>query len=171
MLNILSFNVYQCLQSIENGTLSIQMDDLLQEALVNWSKDKNDSERFSIQDSNSIENFISTIGMSIKNVDSVQIYAGDHVFYSTLFSKTVYSVDDLENEEWYKHTLEQKGGAVLFGTHKPFHRPNSNEEVISISRMINKKGSRDPIGVLLVDIRLDSLREILNLSEIGRAHV
>src|SRR5690625_71480 len=165
ILNNLSFNVDQYLQSIENGTLSIQMDDLLQGALVNWSKEKTDKGEFSIQDSDSIEKFISTIGMSIKDVDSVQIYAGDHVFYSTLFSKTVYSIDDLENEEWYQQTLEQKGGAVLFGTHKPFHRPNSNEEVISISRMINKKGSRDPIGVLLVDIRLDSLREILNLSE------
>src|SRR5690625_2031837 len=121
ILNNLSFNVDQYLQSIENGTLSIQMDDLLQGALVNWSKNKNDSEKFSIQDSNSIENFISTIGMSIKNVDSVQIYAGDHVFYSTLFSKTVYSVVNLEMKKWNKKKLHKKDDAFLLVSNNPFN--------------------------------------------------
>ncbi|KTD88071.1 cache domain-containing protein [Paenibacillus etheri] len=52
-----------------------------------------------------------------------------------------------------------------FGSHIPFYRTNSKQSVISIARVINKKGSKQPIGVMLIDIRLDSLREILKLSE------
>lgn len=166
VLNNLSFNFDQYLQSIEIGTLSIQMNDQLQNALEKLAdNNSDDGESLSIQHESAIEHFTSTIGMSIKNVDSVQIYVEEHVFYSTLFNRQVYYIEDLENEDWHKQTLEQKGGTVLFGTHKPFHRLNSDEKVISIARVINKKGSREALGVLLIDIRLDSLREILNLSE------
>ncbi|MET3656511.1 MULTISPECIES: cache domain-containing sensor histidine kinase [Sporosarcina] len=165
ILNNLSFNFDQYLQSIEMGALTAQMDSKLQNALENWQGD--DSERDYVQIleyENAIEHFISTIEITIENVDSVQIYIGDHVFYSTL-KKSVYDVSNLTNEEWYKQTIEQKGRIVLFGTHQPFNRVNSNESVISIARVINKNGSRQPLGVLLIDIRLDSLRNILNLSE------
>ena len=165
ILNNLSFNFDQYLQSIEMGALTAQMDNKLQNALENWQGD--DSKRNYLQVleyENAIEHFISTIEITIENVDSVQIYIGDHVFYSTL-KKSVYDVSNLTNEDWYKQTIEQKGRIVLFGTHQPFNRVNSNESVISIARVINKNGSRQPLGVLLIDILLDSLRNILNLSE------
>ncbi|KAA0966193.1 HAMP domain-containing protein [Sporosarcina sp. ANT_H38] len=165
ILNNLSFNFDQYLQSIEMGALTAQMDSKLQNALENWGV--NDSERDNVQSleyENAIEHFISTIEITIENVDSVQIYIGDRVFYSTL-KKSVYDVSNLTNEEWYKQTIAQKGKIVLFGTHQPFNRVNPNESVISIARVINKSGSRQPLGVLLIDIRLDSLRNILDLSE------
>lgn len=59
----------------------------------------------------------------------------------------------------------KKGGVILFGSHLPFYRTNSKQSVISIARVINKKGSKQPLGLMLIDIRLDSLREILKLSE------
>lgn len=165
ILNNLSFNFDQYLQSIEMGALTAQMDSKLQNALENWGI--NDSDRDNVQSleyENAIEHFISTIEITIENVDSVQIYIGDRVFYSTL-KKSVYDVSNLTNEEWYKQTIAQKGKIVLFGTHQPFNRVNANESVISIARVINKSGSRQPLGVLLIDIRLDSLRNILDLSE------
>lgn len=165
ILNNLSFNFDQYLQSIEMGALTAQMDSKLQNALENWGLDDSETDYVrSLEYENAIEHFISTIEITIENVDSVQIYRGDHVFYSTL-KKSVYDVSNLTNEEWYKQTIAQKGKIVLFGTHQPFNRVNSNESVISIARVINKNGSRQPLGVLLIDIRLDSLRNILNLSE------
>lgn len=166
VLNNLSFNFDQYLQSIENSTLSIQMDDTFQHALTNWSQsNSNATQSPNIQDANTIEYFMSTIGMSIKNVDNIRIYAGDHVFHSTLFNKSINFAENLENEAWYKQTLAAKGRVVLFSRHEPYDANGSRENVISISRVINKKGTRDQIGLLVIDIRLDSLRDILSLSE------
>jgi len=165
ILNNLSFNFDQYLRSVEIGALTAHMDSELQNALENWGK--TDSEQDYVQSleyESAIEHFISSIEMTIENVDSVQIFLDDRVFYSSL-KRAVYDVSNLSSEEWYQQTMEQKGKIVLFGTHEPFHRPNSNESVISLARVINKSGTRNPLGVLLIDIRLDSLRNILNLSE------
>ena len=165
ILNNLSFNIDQYLQSIEKGTLNAQLDSELQAALEHWTHHSSNSNDQSIQYGNTIERFISAIEMTIKNVDSVQIYAGSRVFYSANFNRADYDVKDYTTEEWYLRTQEKMGGVVLFGSHLPFYRTNSKQPVISIARVINKKGSKQPIGVMLIDIRLDSLREILKLSE------
>jgi len=150
---------------VEIGALTAHMDSNLQNALENWGKTDSDKDYVqSLEYENAIEHFISSIEMTIDNVDSVQIFLDNRVFYSS-FKRAVYDVSNLSSEEWYKQTVAQKGKRVLFGTHQPFHRPNSNESVISIARVINKSGTRNPLGVLLIDIRLDSLRNILNLSE------
>ncbi|QGM29698.1 HAMP domain-containing protein [Bacillus sp. N3536] len=165
ILNNLSFNFDQYLRSVEIGALTAHMDSRLQNALENWGKTDSEKDYVqSIEYENAIERFISSIEMTIENVDSVQIFLDNRVFYSS-FKRAVYDVSSLSSEEWYQQTMEQKGKVVLFGTHEPFHRPNSNESVISIARVINKSGTRNPLGVLLIDIRLDSLRNILNLSE------
>jgi len=165
ILKNLSFNFDQYLQSIEMGALTAQLDTQLQNALDNWGGDNVEQDYVqSLEYANAIEHFISTIEMTIDNVDSVQIYKDNHVFYSTL-KKSIYDVSNVTNEDWYKQTIEQKGRIVLFGTHTPFNRVNSNDSVISIARVINKNGTRQPLGVILIDIRLDSLRSILNLSE------
>jgi two-component system sensor histidine kinase YesM len=169
ILNNLSFNIDQYLQSIEKGTLNAQMDSRLQIALEHWTNSKdNTGNDQSIQYGNTIEHFISSIEMTIKNVDSVQIYAGSRVFYSANFNRADYDFKDFTQEDWYIQTQQKKGGVILFGSHIPFHRTNSKEPVISIARVINKVGSKQPLGVMLIDIRLDSLREILKLSETSK---
>ncbi|MDU0202336.1 cache domain-containing sensor histidine kinase [Paenibacillus sp. MAH-36] len=166
ILTNLSFNIDQYLQSIEKGTLNAQMDGQLQGALEHWTIAGDDSGNDQmIVYGNIIEHFISSIEMTIKNVDSVQIYAGSRMFYSMNFNRSDYDVKDFTHEDWYLQTQQKAGGIVLFGAHLPFHRVNAKESVISIARVINKVGSKQPIGVMLIDIRLDSLREILKLSE------
>jgi two-component system, sensor histidine kinase YesM len=166
ILNNLSFNIDQYLQSIEKGTLTALMDTKLQNALTSLSINGSSIEEFqSIQFQNAIEHFNSTIEVTIKNVESVQIYAGSRVYYSSLNKRENYDAVNITNDKWYKQTLEKKGGIVLLGPHKPFYQTNTNESVISIARVINLKGTRQPLGVLLIDIRLDSLKEILSLSE------
>lgn len=163
ILNNLSFNIDQYLQSIEKGTLYAHMDGQLQTALEKWISNPDDDQRLSSQ--YVIQHFIATLEMTIKNVDSVQIYAGHDLFYSANFNRWNLNYENFEKEEWYLQTLAKKGGIVIFGTHSPFHKIDTKEKVISIARVINKTGAKQPLGVMLVDIRLDSLREILSLSE------
>ncbi|GIP28521.1 histidine kinase [Paenibacillus sp. J23TS9] len=163
ILNNLSFNIDQYLQSIEKGTLYAHMDGQLQNALEKWINNPDDDQKLSSQ--YIIQHFISTLEMTIKNVDSVQIYAGHQLFYSANFNRADLHYENFEQEDWYLKTLAKKGGIVIFGTHTPFHKIDTKEKVISIARVINKTGGKQPLGVMLVDIRLDSLREILSLSE------
>ncbi|MDQ6422132.1 sensor histidine kinase [Paenibacillus sp. LHD-117] len=166
ILNHLSFNIDQYLQSIEKGTVSAQLDEQLQSSLQRWGSDASAADmNQTLQYRNVIENFVSMIEMTIKNVDSVRIYAGDRIFYSMNFNQADYEEIDFKEEEWYQAALAGEGKATLIGAHLPFNRVNATEPVISIARVINKTGTRDPLGVILVDIRLDSLREILSLSE------
>lgn len=165
ILSNLSFNIDQYLQSIEKGTLNAQLDSSLQDSLYRWLQHPEEDQNYQYR--NVIEQFVSTIEITIKNVDSVQIYAGNRVFYSADFNRYSYVETDFLNKPWYQEILNGKGKVVLFGTHKPFHRMNGNQEasVISIGRVINITGSKRPLGVILVDLRPDSLKEILNLSE------
>ncbi|WP_459954440.1 cache domain-containing sensor histidine kinase [Paenibacillus pini] len=163
ILNNLSFNIDQYLQSIEKGTLYAHMDGQLQNALEKWMSKPEEDQKLNYQ--NVIQHFIATLEMTIKNVNSVQIYSGNQLFYSANFNRADIDYENFEQDEWYKKTVQRKGAIVIFGTHTPFHKMNSTEKVISIARVINKTGGKQPLGVMLVDIRLDSLSEILNLSE------
>lgn len=110
ILNNLSFNIDQYLQSIEKGTLNAQVDSQLQTALEHWTINKdNIGNDLSIQYGNTIEQFISGIEMTIKNVDSVQIFAGSRVFYSANFNRADYDVKDYTQEDWYLQTQQKRG--------------------------------------------------------------
>jgi len=166
ILTNLSFNIDQYLQSIEKGTLASLMDNNLQYALAEWPNASSEQEEeLRLKYENVIESFAASIELSIKNVDSVQIYVSDRVFYSSNFNRSDYNITNFTEEEWYKRTLNAKGQVVLFGTHKPFHRVAAMDSVISISRVINKIGTKKALSVMLIDIRLDSLQEILSKSE------
>src|SRR5690606_29098812 len=165
ILTNLSFNIDQYLQSIEKGTITALMDDELQLALERWPNTSlENEEELRLRYETEIESFVGTIEVSIKNVDSVQIYVGDRVFYSASFNRSDYNIGDFTQEEWYRRTIEAGGRVILFGTHKPFHRVNALDSVISIARVINKAGTKKALSVILIDIRLDSLREILSKS-------
>lgn len=127
ILNNLSFNIDQYLQSIDKGTLNAQVDSQLQAALEHWTIHKDDiGNDQNIQYGNTIEHFISGIEMTIKNVDSVQIFAGSRVFYSANFNRADYDVKDYTHEDWYLQTQQKKGGVILFGSHTPSIAPIPN---------------------------------------------
>lgn len=166
ILTNLSFNIDQYLQSIEKGTLAAITNEELQLALENWPLiSTTDQEELKIQYEKEIEDFAGSLEVSIKNIDSVQIFSENRVFYSTNFNRSDYDSKNFVNKDWYKQTIEARGKVVLFGTHKPFQRPQASNSVISIARVINKAGSKQALSVVLIDIRLDSLQEILNKSE------
>jgi two-component system sensor histidine kinase YesM len=166
ILNNLSFNIDQYLQSIEKGTLAIYMENDFQDTLENWSN--GDLERDSylgLQYEKSFEKFITSINMSIDHVENVRIYADDRIYFSNLFNHTVLNESNLARSTEYQEVVKAKGNLVIFGTHTPHDDPFSDKKVITIGRTVNKKGSKNRIGVLLIDIRIDALQKILHLSE------
>jgi two-component system, sensor histidine kinase YesM len=165
ILNNLSLNIDQYLQGIENGTLLAYKDGKLQSSLKtrveNQPKDYN-----SIENRKVIEDFVRSVEILIDNVNGVQIFSGDRVFYSGSYDLVGADHDYFyQNTPWYQKTIEANGGLVLFGTHKPFQRKFSNDLVISMARTIRDLDSHQNLGVILLDIRLDMFREMFSLME------
>lgn len=166
ILNNLSFNIDQYLRGIENATLFAYMDQRLQNTLENFNEQPRDYQALAYQQV--INNFISSLESTIKNVHSVQLFTNSQTFYAGTGGYDIVGADydyRYQESDWYKATLASPTQRMLFGTHKPFQRKYSNDLVISFSRVVNKVNTGKQLGVLLIDIRLDSIREILELSE------
>ncbi|WP_019240832.1 MULTISPECIES: cache domain-containing sensor histidine kinase [Bacillus] len=126
----------------------------------------NPSNSNQLENETSIHNFVQGIELLINNVNGVQIFLGNRVYYAGSYDYVGADYDySYFNEPWYKKTIEADGGMVLFGTHKPFQRKFSNDYVISMSRAIRQVGEDQILGVILLDIRLDMLRNIFSLME------
>lgn len=166
ILNNLSFNIDQYLLGIDTGTLAIYMENDFQETLEKWAMyDHAKDPYLSLQYEKTLEKFVGSVNLSIDNVESVQILSDNRIYASNLFSHSIRYVDNLKRSDKYNEVLNKKGHTVLFGTHTSDYGSNLNEKVITVARTINKKGSKESLGVLFIDIRLDALRDILSLSE------
>lgn len=164
ILNNLSLNFDQYLQGIENGTLLAYREGKLLTALENRSEFRENYDK--IENQKVIQDFIQGIELMIKNVNGVQIFTGERVFYAGSYDLVGADYDyNYQNSEWYKKTIEANGQKVLFGTHKPFQRKFSNDSVISMARAIRSLDKHQILGVILLDIRLDKLQEIFSLTE------
>lgn len=166
ILNNLSFNIDQYLLGIDTGTLAIYMENDFQETLEKWAMYDHEKDPYlSLQYEKTLEKFVGSVNLSIDNVESVQILSDNRIYASNLFSHSIRYVDNLKRSDKYNEVLNKKGHTVLFGTHTSDYGSNLNEKVITVARTINKKGSKESLGVLFIDIRLDALRDILSLSE------
>ncbi|MED4203694.1 sensor histidine kinase [Neobacillus mesonae] len=164
ILNNLSLNFDQYLQGIENGTLLAYMDGKLLKSLQNRSEFRNNYDK--IENQKVIQDFVQGIELMIKNVNGVQIFSGDRVFYAGSYDLVGADYDyNYQNTAWYEKTIKAAGQKVLFGTHKPFQRRFSNDSVISMARAIRSLDNHQILGVILLDIRLDKLKEIFSLTE------
>lgn len=164
ILNNLSFNIDQYLQGVENATLFAYLDKELQNALDQLIKQPDSYNKLNNQQI--IENFIGHLEASVKHINGVQLFTGDRVYYTGVYD--LVGADYAYNyreADWYRKTLDSPGGKMLFGTHKPFQRKFSNDLVLSFARVVNHLKDGHFLGIVLVDIRLDSIKEILDLSE------
>lgn len=165
ILENLSFNIDQYLQSIETGALSIHLENDFQQTLEEWSKVNVDTDPYlNLQLETSLKNFISAINLSINDAVSVQIYSEQQVFHSDFFRYEVFEASQVEDSVIYKKALEAKGNIVLSRTHQSIYN-SGDDAVISLARTINKIGSKQPLGVLILNVELNALHDILRLSE------
>lgn len=165
ILENLSFNIDQYLQSIETGALSIHLENDFQQTLEEWSKVNVDTDPYlNLQLETNLKKFISAINLSINDAVSVQIYSEQQVFHSDFFRYEVFEASQVEESVIYKKALEAKGNIILSRTHQSIY-DSDDDAVISLARTINKIGSKQPLGVLVLNVQLNALHDILRLSE------
>lgn len=165
ILNNLSFNIDQYLNNIESGVLGIYMKSDFQKILEQWGETKPEVDPYlNLQTESELGRFIGSIHSSVSDIESVQIYTDKQIFHSSFLKYNVIDVIDMKDSLKYQRVIEAKGGLIFFGTHTSEHGSN-NQEIISIGRAINKKGSKQALGAIFINIKLDAIRDILSLSE------
>lgn len=165
ILDNLSFNIDQYLQGIEKGALGIYLENDFQRTLQEWNEMPEQVEPFEyLQVENNLRRFIGSINVSIPDVESVQVYANGKVFHSNFFRYAVFDDMDASSTRLVDRALTAKGGHVLESTHISLYGDPS-VEVISLARTVNKLGSKQPLGVIVINIRLDAIHNILSLAE------
>lgn len=165
ILNNLSFNIDQYLQGIEDGSLGIYLEHDFQKTLESWNNLSEEADPLtSIEAESELRRFIGSIDIAIPNVESVQVYANDQIFHSDFFSYQTFDSNITDDTYIYNRAIGAKGKRVLISTHPSPFSPQQTD-VISIARTINKLGSKQAIGVVVINVRLDALHNILSLSE------
>lgn len=165
ILDNLSFNIDQYLQGIEQGALGIYLEKDFQKTLELWNSMPEHTESYEyLQVENDLRRFIGSINVSIPDVESVQVYANDKVFHSNFYKYSVFNDFDFASSSLYQKAIAAKGRHVLESTHLSLF-DNSPTEVLSIARTVNKLGSQQPLGVIVINIRLDAIQNILSLAE------
>lgn len=158
ILKHLSLNIDQFLGKTEAVSLMALNDANVQQVLEDSITGRRGD---GIANVRTIEQFIRNMNVLLDNVSGIYIFSSNKVFYYYQYDALGMDYGYLFNtQDWYKKTIEKDGAKVLFGTHKPFQRKNSNEHVISISRAIKKIYTDDIIGVILIDIKLDKIEDI-----------
>lgn len=165
ILNNLSFNIDQYLRSIETGVLSIYLEHDFQQTLEEWRGVNADTDPYlNLLLETNLKHFIGSINLSINNAESVQIYSDNQIFHSDFYRYQVFDASHIADTSVYQKALEMKGKLILLSTHQS-QFSTSDTKVISLVRTINKIGSKQPLGVLVINIKLDAIHDILGLSE------
>ncbi len=128
------------------------------------SKDKYgpDSLEF-VQDHREFDKFFMYVLTQSNDIASIFVFTKNKNLFYKSYAGAIKSNYDPEEEDWYSRTLNNKGKTTFFGLHRSWLLSNGSSDVFSFAREIrNIEGEH--IGVLLVDIKLDSIGRL-----IGRA--
>lgn len=159
MLKQISQNIDQYLNQTELITKMALRDIQVKEALK-WNENEARIDR--VIKNNEIEHFMSNISTIVEGISGIYIFTDYRIFSKYLDFNSVDYKYDFKNDYWYKKTVKNNGVKVLFGTHTPFQRKNSNEKVISFARTINDFYTNKLLGVILIDLNLDKISKICN---------
>ncbi|MBD0380911.1 cache domain-containing sensor histidine kinase [Paenibacillus sedimenti] len=115
-----------------------------------------------------VQNFFQRLMFLRKDFNSIYIYNSKDKFFSYALNGTNKLDYDPTGESWYKETVAADGRTIISAPHKPYQL-NYNKEVISYSRLLKNMDqiNREPYGVILIDLSIDSLNSIVDKVNLG----
>jgi AraC-like DNA-binding protein len=124
------------------------------------------TEREEYDNQTAMRRYMDQLFYLVRNFSSIYIYLTPTRSYSySLFGRSILGYDP-EGQDWYRKTVAAGGRVVIFGPHLPFHL-HSDRRVISLARLL-KSYDQTPLGVLLIDIGAEALRETVESTLLGR---
>lgn len=118
------------------------------------------------QDTEKIQQLLTSMNILRNDISGIYMYVGRFLYYHNLFDMSIVKVD-VENEEWYKKVIGKNGGKVLFPTHKPFYEKNKEKYVFSLSRAVINIGSKECLGVVVIDSNFSLIKDLCKNDDIS----
>ncbi len=98
--------------------------------------------------------YLSSIIDSMNNVSSIYIYDNfGNKYYIDKQPKKSFKLDRIEDANWYKTVMEEKGYYILRLNAGEKANYNINQNYVSFIRVINDMKTQKPIGTLVINIK------------------
>ncbi len=111
---------------------------------------------------------LKTLSQSRKDISLVAVFDQKLNFISHDENFEMNPFVDPTQLVWFQEAQKVKGNPVISSSHVQNIIKDRYRWVISLSRSIDKRGSREPIGVLLVDLNYDVISRICSSVQLGR---
>jgi two-component system sensor histidine kinase YesM len=122
-----------------------------------------------------VKKFLEGIHKLIPGLSGIAIYGFNGIIDFTHPNQNIKIDFEPKNEDWYKKAAAQNGNWVLGGkrieSEFAFFIKESEESVVTFSRLIKNLNSLEPMGVLAINMKVSELESILGMSETGRHFV
>ncbi|HOV37855.1 MAG TPA: sensor histidine kinase [Spirochaetales bacterium] len=111
---------------------------------------------------------LKTLSQSRKDISLVAVFDQKLNFISHDENFDMNPFVDPTQLSWFQEAQKAKGNPVVSSSHVQNIIKDRYRWVISLSRSIDKRGSREPIGVLLVDLNYDVISRICSSVQLDR---
>lgn len=117
-----------------------------------------------------VRSFLAGITENNKDIEGIALVSASDSFLSNELYKVLQ--DPLTEEEWYKASIAEKGGFTLAGS--PIgrkiteYKKVSADEIITLTKAIIDPSNGSIIGVILMDLNLNPLKEMLKNIKLGK---
>ncbi|MFT8348348.1 sensor histidine kinase [Clostridium saccharoperbutylacetonicum] len=140
-------NINSMIKNINNNSRIIISNKDIQAIL------KNSNNRNGIDVQIDMYGYLSSIIDSMNNVSSIYIYDNfGNKYYIDKQSRKSFKLNKVENANWYKTAINEKGYYILRLNAGEKADLNPNENYVSFIRVINDMESQKPIGTLIINI-------------------
>ncbi len=117
-----------------------------------------------------VRSFLAGITENNKDIEGIALVSASDSFLSNELYKVLQ--DPLTEEEWYKASIAEKGGFTLAGS--PIgrkiteYKKVSADEIITLTKAVIDPSNGSIIGVILMDLNLNPLKEMLKNIKLGK---
>ncbi|MEG0783978.1 MAG: sensor histidine kinase [Christensenella sp.] len=162
----ISINISNYMSAMENiATVSSMQSDVLNFLLTTASTDTNFSVYYELMDS--IRLFLINLCSAQDNIECVTIIADRHEYYANNSTAPLLTSYDFRNEDWYKNALKTPEKASFLPPHIPAYLLGAEHPVISYLKPIIVTPGVPPVGLVLIDLNIDSLAAVCNDISLG----
>lgn len=157
-------NIEFYIEEMENIAAMCNYNYNVQKYLKNY-KPANDLERF--KDANKITELLNNITSVRDDIISVMIFGNNGYVLKNNTNLRMVKGFDITKYDWYINANKNFGQSVVSSPHTQDYLENSNKSVVSLSRVITNYDAPESVGVILIDLNLNVIKNISSKIKLG----
>jgi len=164
------------LENIESVSMQIFTDKTVQDYFSREGNNDDVYETLTLR--RNVEQYLSSLGFSLKNLNAITIVGKGSKFLSSgNYSGYEFNLDNLKGTPIYENAIKAGGKALWAGRHPELDAISTRKEInygFSLVRILKNFSTQDILGVIFIDVKTESVSDILrqiNLGEGSEIHL